>query len=111
MFGETDANRLTRRTRARSITRAEKFLAAVTAQSVLAIPDAPQGQGRPMSTPNPYSHPSFFPTHAIVPKKTTPPLHPSRLPLTYRWGNVVVITIAAASACRTMRSQESARAR
>ena len=63
-----------------------------------------------MSTPNPYSHPSFFPTHAIVRKKTLP-IRPLRLPLTYRWDNVVIITIAAASACRIMRSQELARAR
>ena len=55
-----------------------------------------------MSTPNPYSHPSFFPTHAIVRKKS-PPRPPSRLLLTdvYHWDDdddVVVVGTAVASA-------------
>ena len=63
-----------------------------------------------MSTPNPYSHPSFFPTHAIVRNELRLVSVPSTNSLSdvYRWDIVVVIATATSFAFRTMRSQELA---
>jgi len=53
--------------------------------------NAPQGRPDPcMSTPNPYSHPNFFPTHAIIRQQVPPPfaLTTDRC---FGWGTIVVV--------------------